>query len=547
MSFAPSIGLCLLYLILLHLLQVIVDKNRELRPIKIVNSDHMTNKTNYSFDPVEYLRHINDEAAISLLPATVYVACLLVIGFLGNAAVLHFYRRKTRKSINNLSICFLACCDLLVCCVAMPSEIIDLTLPYMFESSAACKSFEFIHHFSSVLSGLTLLVIAVNRYLRVCRPFGNQMRKKHFVIACSVSVLVSALLSCPTIPLYGAQTINATHSSGATSLGFDCTFTTNKHYASYIWIFNAFQIAVFLLVTASLFVLYFLVARAVLKYKKFHNRCTKKQLSISLLKRPLKTLRRLRMSSEDRTQTSVVDKLSYLKDGGENDGQISTNNVKGSSNTNLNVFLERSNVKERDQIHLDHGEVIRFSSSDDKDNFKTCVDATQEQHGVSASKSSRGIDNNAADIEVVANESLKDEATVSSVSAVDSKLSCSVSTDKSFEFENQRLHISKYTFIMFIVTLVFILSFLPYFGASIWRNVGRDRETELSFGIQIALRSYLVNSATNPIIYGMFNTSFRIFLKAFISCKGKTVSIHKREFRFLKYRHPLRTGNPLSG
>ena len=516
----------------------------------------MTNKTNSSFDPVEYLRQINDETAISLLPATVYVASLMVVGFLGNAAVLYFYRRMARKSINNLSICFLACCDLLVCCVAMPSEIIDLTLPFMFESSAACKSFEFVHHFSGILSGCTLLVIAADRYLRVCRPFGNQMRKKHFVIICSVVVLVSVILSCPTISLYGAQTINVTHSSGATSLGFDCTFTTNKHYASYIWIFNVFQIVAFLFTTTCLFVLYFLIARTILKYKKFHNRYTKKQVCISTFKLPLKALRRLSLSSEDRKaeicmteeveisndvntidrmwqrkEKSAVNKeIFYVKDNGENDEHISTNNVKSSSNTGSNAVFEGSNNNESHQIYFTSGEVRRFSRSDDKDDFKTCANITREYHGFSACRSLSGVDNKAADIkEETVNERVKVNASVSSVSVVDPKthVSYNMSTDKPPELQNQRIHISKYTFIMFIVTLMFILSFLPYFGVSIWRNVGRDRETELSFGIQIALRSYLVNSAINPIIYGMFNPSFRIFLKALISCKCKTVSIQK--------------------
>ena len=68
---------------------------------------------------------------------------------------------------------------------------------------------------------------------------------------------------------------------------------------------------------------------------------------------------------------------------------------------------------------------------------------------------------------------------------------------------------------------------MVYFEVAIWRNIGRGRDTEMSYGIQIALRSSLINSAVNPDIYGQFNPNFRKFLKNLIYCTRETDIINQ--------------------
>lgn len=84
------------------------------------------------------------------------------------------------------------------------------------------------------------------------------------------------------------------------------------------------------------------------------------------------------------------------------------------------------------------------------------------------------------------------------------------------------------TMILFIVTLIFVLSFVPYLAIVTMRYVNRDMvkfmtPVELTI-FNLTLRSYLLNSAVNPIVYCFLNRQFRMKVKIFfvsIFCKCK--------------------------
>ena len=72
------------------------------------------------------------------------------------------------------------------------------------------------------------------------------------------------------------------------------------------------------------------------------------------------------------------------------------------------------------------------------------------------------------------------------------------------------------TLLMVIVTVIFIVSFLPYLSIAVWIAIeGRDTSLFLSKAelvpYHIWVRSYLLHSALNPWIYGIFNSQFRQF------------------------------------
>ena len=84
---------------------------------------------------------------------------------------------------------------------------------------------------------------------------------------------------------------------------------------------------------------------------------------------------------------------------------------------------------------------------------------------------------------------------------------------KSHQFDADTVRV---TILMVIVTVIFIGSFLPYLSLSVWASIeGRDEALFLSeaglVAYHIGLRSYLLNSALNPWIYGIFNRQFRRF------------------------------------
>ena len=77
----------------------------------------------------------------------------------------------------------------------------------------------------------------------------------------------------------------------------------------------------------------------------------------------------------------------------------------------------------------------------------------------------------------------------------------------------------KVTIMMLVITVVYVVGYLPYLVLVIWRIFQSGYEGDiLSDGelvaFQIGIRSYLLNSAINPLLYVFFNETFRRFFFA---------------------------------
>ena len=89
--------------------------------------------------------------------------------------------------------------------------------------------------------------------------------------------------------------------------------------------------------------------------------------------------------------------------------------------------------------------------------------------------------------------------------------------------QSKRKHVDaierKIAIMMIVLTVASILCFVPYFivNLAVKRN-SNTPEQEFSVGMQIALRSFMLNNAVNPYILCYFNTQFKKFVKDSI-CK----------------------------
>ncbi|CAG2230759.1 unnamed protein product [Mytilus edulis] len=94
-----------------------------------------------------------------------------------------------------------------------------------------------------------------------------------------------------------------------------------------------------------------------------------------------------------------------------------------------------------------------------------------------------------------------------------------ITTKKSNTPKDSAVHgkvykVGKSTFMLFVVAIVFMLTFAPYCAIAILRNVSPDdfysklSNTEKAF-YQLFLRSYLLSSAANPVIYSFLSDRFR--------------------------------------
>ena len=88
----------------------------------------------------------------------------------------------------------------------MPAEIADIRFHFNYDNPSFCKFSKLLSYMSVMGSEMTLLTIAVDRFRKVCRPFGSQIEPRHIkcvVLFITVFTIMSAL---PTVFVYGQRT-----------------------------------------------------------------------------------------------------------------------------------------------------------------------------------------------------------------------------------------------------------------------------------------------------------------------------------------------------
>ena len=79
----------------------------------------------------------------------------------------------------------------------------------------------------------------------------------------------------------------------------------------------------------------------------------------------------------------------------------------------------------------------------------------------------------------------------------------------------------KTALLMFLISLAFIVSYLPHLALMLYRVLKEDFVENMDGDgrsiYRFFLRSYFLNCAINPVIYGVFDTRFRAAVKGLFS------------------------------
>ena len=212
------------------------------------------------------LSEINAEEVQMLYPVIVFYALILSIGIIGNVLVLLVYSFRYKRSPARVYILFLATIDFTICLFGLPYHLIDLTHPYTFTNSAACKSLTFIVTTLFHMSIFGLIVIAVDRYLKICHPLGK-LQLSYFGRrrACAAAVIAAFALSWPQLILYGPSEME---SPLYNVTGYACFIETSYFETNYPFIYIMSTLVVCVGSTIFLIVTYSLICREIyIRYK----------------------------------------------------------------------------------------------------------------------------------------------------------------------------------------------------------------------------------------------------------------------------------------
>ncbi|KAH9513708.1 hypothetical protein Btru_041880 [Bulinus truncatus] len=488
------------------------------------------------------LAQANDVVAQTLMPVMVFLGVLGLVGLVGNALVCYVFSRRFSTGSQNFLVICLAVFDLHTCLLTIPYEIVDIRYYafYIFDSDYICKAFKFVNTFCNVGSILTLVIIAVDRHRKVCRPFNKQLRLDTIRVLFFLVLIASACYATPTVFLYGYRTFNSTFVNGTTSR--DCS-TPNGMSTTYPTIFNGFLFLNFLVISMALGVCY----NGILKEVRRRNKRRKTfSAGASIAANNASSVN----TNDDELSSTVYDNTKNLS-------SVMVNGIQEDC-TELCLDSKRSNIdeaalpdlllqknllcdKQSTESCTDDAcncKLLKISNSSShtatKNMYRSASDAAISDYLSSSETSNRaaprspvGVRRNRSDPLAGKRVNVKRTAPLIGISLVETTdiivvggASCA-GQDKKRSPSSRKRHKTKNqtTMVAFSVTTMFIISFLPHLILMITKLIilkGFDERLE-DYGLvlyNVFLRSYFINSMcrlSQSFIYFYFMNSFMFF------------------------------------
>uniref|UniRef100_A0A8W8M3N9 G-protein coupled receptors family 1 profile domain-containing protein n=1 Tax=Magallana gigas TaxID=29159 RepID=A0A8W8M3N9_MAGGI len=145
-----------------------------------------------------------------VLSRTILIIIGTVIGVIGNSAIIFFYFFRIKRG-ERYFIPLLGIVDLLACLTSIRYLIFDYV--NIDQNTVYCKVFSFLRVCIGGISAHTILVISIQRYYVVCKPFEPKMTRSWKRVLFGVVCLISIVYSAPLLATAGPFPVNITYTN----------------------------------------------------------------------------------------------------------------------------------------------------------------------------------------------------------------------------------------------------------------------------------------------------------------------------------------------
>lgn len=453
------------------------------------------------------LEELNHAEFLRLIPTLIFMILIALIGIPGNGLVCYIYRSQYRQSSSRWFIFFLALVDLVFCCVIIPFDIITLNEQFTFADAFWCKFQVFVTLWAILSLGLTLVIVSIDRFRKVCKPLGWQINFEKGRILCLAAIVLALFISLPVFAVYNIHEFKL---SGYEVVATECSFRKNAEETNFAYIYVVFGMVMFTCALITICVLYCFIGKEI----KQHIKKDKIKRHVSLTASMARVNDRIRPAMSLRPLSSMFAKKNVNLGG----SQLPAKKTKS-----VNFMTQKKKVNFGATKSVNIGEVNRVVNFEpepvnvDNDSGESPI--------ISKPRTSSEVTTSDADDPSLDKSNIQSDDDTRDLD-IDIPKRQLTRAQKTKSKRIRRSRARKATFSMFLISVAFVLSYLPFlcllFARSLIQNFDESMSNSERAVYKFFLRSYFLNYAINPFIYGISDSKFRQ------SCKDVLLMMEKR-------------------
>ena len=514
----------------------------------------------------------NDEQFEIYIYPLVFTLFYMIVGFIGNFVVIYIFTCQWKVTKTTVFILTLAIVDIFSCMFNMPIEAVILWQPLDFDHDKLCKISRYTTFFASAGSSFVLVAIAIDRYLMVCRPFkSRELGVSYAKKSCIIAVLLGIALTWPSLVFYGTYNYYIFRTEGDIVYKIESKICLINNYykenytlpaAFYFFLLGGHSI-IFVILTTVYIVIgrhLFMATNTDLPSKKRHSL---KFFGISMVSAITGNIPQSPDTASEsgghRSKPSSSENLHNYKVDNTPPANVENGNYHGASSgqstpyrcgtphpahkiyPNITIECDSDNMQIKNHVvgNTDQSKLEATTYSDisrtpsprlkgkhlrlNVDGHADSRSSEFQRESPRDSSESVGSDKRLTPMSPKTPETVRAILYRSQSEGGGSKSNINkVITDELRNSAVKEFSLKRNTLIMRVVTMAFIVSFLPYLIIVTIRSSNPNIPHKLDKAAQIAyhvfLRGYFINSMINPFIYGFLNEEFRHKLKS-LFCK----------------------------
>lgn len=319
---------------------------------------------NHSTHGPELLAQLNAEESVNRLPLLLVLSILSFVGIITNAHVLFVFGTKFKRSTYRVFVLALGCIDMLGCTISIPFQIIDETHPYTFDAPVACKIFRFFDTNLAIAAALMLVVIASERFRKICRPSGNQVTEKRAIRSIIVVIIGSSVATSPALLIYGKHTVRI---ESKNINGSECSWSDDVSDSYYGYVYYALELLIVVSCMVCLTVLYSFVGKAL---RTHTHRMKSTKLAKFYVRKSTKSSTRVQESSDSKPDQESDARMSIESLHTDMDSGVDSPVPVSSDSTEESVDLESQFKDSNKSVDLSDKEKESVLTNDDNSGYQ---------------------------------------------------------------------------------------------------------------------------------------------------------------------------------
>ncbi|XP_052809619.1 uncharacterized protein LOC128238083 [Mya arenaria] len=217
----------------------------------------LENKTNdYSLFNTTLRDEFNTEFSDKVFPVSIVFGLSACFGFFANILVIYIYGIKYKRCNFKYFLLVLGLIGLGQCTVMLPTQMAEMHYWFNFPTSWLCRVSAYVFGYTVIHCYSILLLIAVDRFRKVCRPYDWQIQPATARNLCIIVSFASLFFAAPPGIVSGHHKFVTTYNDAnitVTVCGTDDIFNKRDWAVYFLLLFGGVPVSVIIVVTCTLY------------------------------------------------------------------------------------------------------------------------------------------------------------------------------------------------------------------------------------------------------------------------------------------------------